>query len=781
LAVAKSHLRASSCRDLLARARSPSPDAVALLAIAGTVLLANFLYLSGLFDPNPLGRMSGIGIFSGLFDPNPLATWRDVSTPGVLVGLPTIDPSNGQASQALGHLAALDWVHLRLPWWNPYEGTGAPLAGEMQSAALFPFTILLLIGNGQLYEHLLLELVAGISTYYLLRRLSVGRWASAAGAVAFALNGTFAWYTHAPVNVIPFLPLLLLGIEIAFARSSAARPGGWWLIAAAVALSIYAGFPETTYMDGLLAVLWFGWRCGCAGRQRLRAFATKAAVGTIVGGLLATPLLVAFVDYTARAELGAHASSAYANVHLPHAALPQLVLPYVYGPIWGFGPPNVELGTIWGQVGGYLSASLLFFGLLGLISPGRRGLRFVLLAWIVLVVARMYGEPPVLGHVLGVLPGMSRVVFFRYAAPALELPVVVLAALGLDGLLANRIARRRVLCVTAGAVVVLGAATIGAVPLVHRIGEPSPYSRGSVLWAAAVIAAGTLAAILPSSRARRLLAAGAVCLDALVMFVLPELSAPRRIAIDTAPAAFLQRHLGLSRYFTLGPLGPNYGSYYAIRQLNMTDNPFSSVFYRYVVTRLDPAADPFFFTGTPVTSGPTPQQELESHLDGYRAASVRYVVTPPRVRLPQGPSTFTLVFQSRTTWIYRLAGTAPYFTATNPRCVTDPHGGASIRLSCSGPTTLIRRETYMPGWSAEVDGHSTPVREYDSAFQAVTLKPGMHLVTFGYTPPYLGGALAAFLFGCGWLILAPLWTRARGSASSTVSGSSARADEARSR
>ena len=732
---------------------------IAVVAIVGIVLLANLLYLSGLFDPNPLGRLSGIGFYSGLFDPNPVGPWGG-SNPGLLAGLSSIDPSNGQASQALGHLAALDWTHLRVPWWNPYEGTGMPLAGEMQSGALFPLTLLLLIGNGQVYEYFLLELVAGVSTYFLLRRISVGRWASAAAAVAFALNGTFAWYSHSAVNPVAFLPLLLLGLEIAFDASTAARRGGWWLIAVALALSVYAGFPETAYVDGLLAVLWFAWRCGCAGRQRLRPFVTKAALGAAVGGMLAAPVLVAFVDYTAHADLG-HSASLYANAHLPHDALPQLVLPYVYGPIWGFGPAF----PIWGELGGYLTASLLLFGLLGLISAGRRGLRLVLLAWIILVVARMYGEPPLLGHLLGLAPGMSRVAFFRYGAPALEMAVIVLAALGLDGLLANSIPRRRALGVTAAALVIVVVAPIGAVPLVHQFTDPSHrfYSKGSVLWAAVVIAAGAVAVMLRSSRGRRLLATAILCLDALVMFVLPQLSAPRKVYVDTAPAAFLQRNLGLSRYFTVGPLGPNYGSYYGLRELDATDNPFSAVFARYITTRLAPGADPFFFTGV---FGPNPTQELESHLDGYRAAGVRYVLTPEGVKLPQGPKTFTLVFRSPTTWIYRLGGTEPYFSSTRPRCLVDPQNGESVRVSCSGPTTLVRRETYMPGWSAEVDGHSTTVSEYDNAFQAVTVKSGTHLVTFGYAPPYLGWAVAAFLLGCASLIVAPFWTRARDRASS---------------
>src|SRR5262249_49786057 len=157
------------------------------------VLVANLLYVLGISDANPLGPRSGLGI---------------VTTPSFVHGLPTIDPNNGFVSQALGHRAALDLLHFHLPWWTPYEGTGAPLAGEMQSAALFPPPLLTAISNGQLYEHMLLEFIAGAATYLVLRRLSVARLACLAAAIAFALNGTFAWFTHAPVNPVAFLPLL---------------------------------------------------------------------------------------------------------------------------------------------------------------------------------------------------------------------------------------------------------------------------------------------------------------------------------------------------------------------------------------------------------------------------------------------------------------------------------------------------------------------------------------------------------------------------------------------
>ncbi len=730
---------------LTALRRRISPDGWALLAIAGAVLLANLPYLLGFFDANPLGPRSGL---------------LSAMTPGPLRGQPTIDPNNGFISQAVSHRAALEWLHLRVPWWNPYEGTGAPLAGEMQSAALFPLTFLTLLSNGQLYEHILLEILAGVSTYLLLRRISVARWAALAAGIAFALNGTFAWLTHATVNPVAFLPLLLLGIEIAYAASLAGRRGGWWLIAVAGALSFYAGFPEVAYIDSLLAIGWFAWRSGCLGRERLRALASKGAAGAVAGTLLAGPLLIASIDYVGHANLGTHANGYFGKLHLPGSALPQLLLPYVHGPIFGYADPRFTLIGIWGSVGGYLSTSLLLFGLLGLLSKGRRGLKLVLLVWLVLAVSRMYGVP-LLGQVLGVLPGMPDLAFFRYASASIELAIVVLVSLGLDDLARMPPARRRVVGIAVASLAVFALAAIGARPLVDQLGpvfSQRPYYKGSVAWGAVIVLAAAAAALVRNHRARALLVTVVLAGDAMALFAVPELSAPRSVSTDLAPVAYLQRHLGQSRFFTLGPLQPNYGSYFGIASLNANDLPVPSAYTRFVHSRLDGFVDPTVFVGN---SGggrspfaPSPQQELLKHLGDYRAAGVTHVLTPAGQALPQSPSTFKLVFRSPSAWIYHLAGAASYFTSTDPRCTARSSSRESADLTCAGPSVLIRRETALPGWSARVDDRSVAVRPHEGIFQAVAVGAGSHRVAFTYSPPNVGWGYLALAAGCLWLLIA---------------------------
>lgn len=703
-----------------------------MAAVAAAVVLANLPYLLGFFDPNPLRTRSGLAI--------------SISQ-GLINGKPTIDPNIGYSSQAIGHLAALDILHLHLPWWNPYEATGMPLLGETQSAALFPPTLLTAFSGGQVYERMLLELIAGISTYLLLRRIRITRPAACAGAIAFALNGTFAWFAHAAINPVPFLPMLLLGIERAYTATLTGRRGGWRLIVLAGGLSIYAGFPEVAYLDALMALCWLGWRAGCLEGGQRRTLAAKAALGGVGTALVSAPMLIAMSGFLGHADVGVHTTAQLGAEHLPGSAMAQLLMPYVYGQI--NSDPRAE---IWTLVGGYLSTSLLLFAAVGLCARARRGLRLVVLGWGLLVFARMYGQPPLLGHVIGVLPEMSKVEVFRYGTPALELSVIVLAALGLDDLARVPEHRRRLLWGALATAGLLVAAALAARSVVHGLGtgfHHRPYFVVSIVWGALVVAAAAGVALLRDARTRAILLALVVAGDALALFVVPEFSAPRAGRVDLAPVAYLQRHLGTSRFFTLGPIQPNYGSYFGLATLNINDFP-PTAYAEYVHARLDPVVNPGLFVGNfggwRPGAAPSPESELMRHLDGYRAAAVRYVLTPAGQSLPQGKRSFMLVLRTPTTWIYQLAGTSSYFTAGG--CQIKSSGRESAQLSCRRPTTLVRRETWFRGWTARVDGHLTPIRRVDGLFQAVSVPAGSHRIVFSFAPPGIGWGWLALIGGC---------------------------------
>ena len=364
----------------------------------------------------------------------------------------------------------------------------------------------------------------------------------------------------------------------------------------------------------------------------------------------------------------------------------------------------------------------------------------------------MYGVPGV-GAVLGVLPGMSRVAFFRYATASLEFAVIVLAALGIDDLARRRPERRRVAALGLAVLALAAVAAVTAHPLASALGSKfahRPYFAAAIVWGIAVILAGAVVMLVRDARRRTVLAAVLLAGDAFVLFVIPEASAPRAVQVDTAPAVFLQHRLGVDRAFTLGPLQPNYGAYFGVGLLDVNDVPVPSLLTHYIHARLDPYVNPETFVGTleggRSFTAPSPQQELLRNLAGYRAAAVRYVLTPAGQSLPQSSSTFRLVFRSPSTWIYALAGSAPYFDA-GPACRTVAGGRERARVTCTGAAQLVRRETYMPGWSASVDGRSVPVRETGGLFQTISVPAGTHEVSFSFSPPGVGWGYLAFVAG----------------------------------
>ena len=424
-------------------------------------------------------------------------------------------------------------------------------------------------------------------------------------------------------------------------------------------------------------------------------------------------------------------------------------MPYVYGQV------NADPHTvIWLRVGGYLSATLLLFAALGLLAPGRRALKLVLVGWGLLVFGRIYGVP-LLGQVLGLLPGISQIQFYRYGTAALELPVILLAALGLDDLARVPAHRRRLVWGAVGGVALIGVAALGARPIVHALGSGFPHGTFfdvSIVWGVATVLAAAAVTLVHSARARAALLTLIVAVDAIVLFAVPEFAAPRSTTVDLAPVAYLRRHLNQGRFFTLGPIAPDYGSYFGLASLRIDDFP-PEAYAKFVHRRLDPVVA---FTGFR-PPGPSAVHELMHHLGGYRAAGVHYVLAPAGRRLPGTPTGLRLVFRSPSTWIYRLAGAMPYFGAAG--CVTTSGARDSARVVCDRPSTLVRRETWLAGWSAQLDGRPTAIRPVDGLFQAVSVPAGSHLITFSFTPPGMNWALSALLGGCALMLVPTLRRR----------------------
>jgi hypothetical protein len=732
------------------------PHAVPVALIIGAVAVANALYLSRAFDPNPVNQQSG------------LATTLE---PGLLPGLDTIDPNAGFTSQALGHHAVMEWLGGRVPWWNAYEGIGAPLAANMHSAAFFPLVALVGFPSGQVFFFAVLEAIGGIATYLLLRRLSICRAPALAGGIAFALNGTFAWFRYAASNPIALLPLLLLGVERAFENADLGQRAEIVLVAVAVALSLYSGFPETAFLDGLLAAVWVIARASeIRGAARIR-FLAEVAGGGVTGVLLAAPVVGPFLHYLLYADIGGHAG-AFAHAHLQTEAVPMLLLPYIYGPIFGFTSydGSSTLMAVWSSVGGYLTTSVATLAFVGVAGRRHRALRVSLALWIVAALGKTYGLTTAT-FLLNLVPGVSATAFYRYVWPSVTMAVIVLASFGFQDVVAGEITRRRIAGALVLAILVTVALSVGAFPELHRLsGAPHlrSWALASAAWAATFVVGVSAAALVLRGTARAFAIASLVVIDACALLIVPQLSAPRAATIDLAPVAFLRSHLATSRFYTLGPIQPNYGAYFGIASINVNNTPIPQAWSSYVVRNLDPGAVPLIFTGTrpqAPAARPTAAEVFLEHLAAYEEVAVKYVVVPAGLAFPKTEVADSLrqVFSDAVATIFELPNPRPYFEASVDSCTLEPAGRERVHTSCPRAFTLLRRELFMPGWEASADGEALRMEQHGELFQAVEVPAGSHVVRYRYNPPYLNLLLLAVALGVCLLVVVGVRGRLDGS------------------
>jgi len=712
-------------RPSLIRRVTKRPSAPYIVLVIIGVLLANALPLSKVVDNTPFENRIHL----------------QTKTPDTWMrGFYTIDPNDGFTAEALGKAALRSWLHGDVPYWNSNEGLGTPLAGEMQSGAFSPFVVLMAFHRGLLFEHVLLEMIAGIATLLFLRRLKIHMVAATACALLFALNGTHAWLTNAVFAPIAFLPVVLLGVERAVERSKRGDPAGFGLIAAGLGLSLVAGFPEIAYIDALLVALWSVIRLFDLPRNQRLALLRKLGAGAILGAMLAAPALIAFVDFLGQANVGGHAGG-FAESSLQSGYLFTVLMPYASGPV--FGSLNGSAGEFWSSVGGYLGTGIVVLALYGVLERRFRRAKVVLLLFALAILARVFGIIHLLITLWNTVPGIDQTAFFRYSPPALAFATVILAAFGLDRICRGD-RRWRDLGIAAGvSIVLLMVASLQArtaVRVVTDLEDRHVISLISIVGAS-LIAVALLAciALAPRTAATRFIAAGVVVFEAIVLFALPQMSAARNIALDQQPILFLHANLGTQRFYSLGPIAPNYGSYLGLAQLNVNDLPTPKRWDAYVAANLSQNADPSNFTGTYSPAGNLPDSlhQFYANITGYTAAGVRYLLVA-RDSVPitdAGEFGLHKVFTSPTTDIFELSGVQTYFSSDS--CTLTYSDRAEVSADCPKASTLTRLELSMPGWTAEVNGNDVAVATIRETFQGVALPAGKSTVTFDFQPPHI--------------------------------------------
>jgi hypothetical protein len=123
----------------------------------------------------------------------------------------------------------------RMPLWNPYTYAGAPFWADIQSAVLYPISLLTLLLSGPWgFSLFALEVeavahfwLAGIFTYLFVRRLTRHRGAALFAAITFTFGGYLTGYPSqqlAVLETVVWLPLLLYFTDRALMDRSSQTP-----------------------------------------------------------------------------------------------------------------------------------------------------------------------------------------------------------------------------------------------------------------------------------------------------------------------------------------------------------------------------------------------------------------------------------------------------------------------------------------------------------------------------------------------------------------------------
>lgn len=345
-----------------------------------------------------------------------------------------------------------------LPLWNPLNYLGQPILAANSGSFLWPasFAYYAFPTLRFFAWHAFAKLVlAGMFTWLFLRRIGVSATAAISGAVAFELSGFLvAWLGHPATNVALLLPLLLWQVEgVAQGPSRRRRFVG---VALSVALALCAGHFQTASHVFTAVGLWalFRTRVSISGRVLAGRGLLGLALSFVLGLALAAPQVLPFLDYLSVSQVETRFAEMdmVGDVPMPEAAL-LMVNPGLWGlPHHGdyHGPSgnNVNYPDL---AGGFVGRLALLLALLGLVRLRSRSSIFfwvlavvaALVAWKVWPLYELAREVPILRATK--YPRLLLLVAFSLS---------VLAAQGLDALLARRAARTRFLLSTASFVVI---------------------------------------------------------------------------------------------------------------------------------------------------------------------------------------------------------------------------------------------------------------------------------------------------------------------------------------
>src|SRR6267142_2874783 len=363
------------------------------------------------------------------------------------------------------------------PFWDPHPYCGVPIHADIQAQLFYPLSwISIVLGNlsggHKLYYWLewqvpLHMILAGVFTFFLLRRLGASVPSALFGGTVYQLGGYFASQAQhlGAICCGAWLPLVLLCV---WKLSASIRVRWVALLACSIALVFLAGFPAATMVvlgsAGLLAV-----GLTLSRRADWKLFAALGG-GVAIGVCIAAIQLVPTYQLS-RLSVASMRSNWYvtgAGLHIQ--SLASLIVPNYYHIFTPNDPSLYKLPINFTFL--YVYCGLITVALLGIALFVRRApyIRMLFLLTLISAIWMLGDATPIYPFVFHRLPGLVRgALYAEYALMAFCMFAALTSAVTLD-----RVTARvpKLLC--------WGIALLTAVDLTHfGAKRPMNYYPGS--------------------------------------------------------------------------------------------------------------------------------------------------------------------------------------------------------------------------------------------------------------------------------------------------------------
>lgn len=665
------------------------------------------------------------------------------------------------------------------PLWDPLQNTGVPLLANYQSAFFYPPRIVHAFMDVHWAGTLCILFkvwLTGFTAYAFARCIGLGINASRFLSAAWML-GVFnmTWTFWNEVDVSAWLPVQMMGVEALFHRR---WRRGFFLVAIAATMILFAGHPETAFTTSMGAGLYLVCRLVIANRLRLSRYAAPLtlALGAWVLALLVVAVqVVPFFEYLLNSWTFAER---HASDEAMHSLTPQALVAF-WAPRF-FGITHTPTHNYWGFWTHSAYTSIVYpglavwFGVLALAVALREGTehraRIVALAVPALLCSLLLFDHPIVDAFRRVpVVGATWRVWF---VPFLGFALATSGAIGVQRWFERPRGLREVLLVALpAAIITVGIAAFYVAhhrPLHVLEGKGTErFVQREIIMTALFCTACTIVFALPwirsKSRAAGVLATLLLVTDLVVAGRGLRPTTPREyVFMDTALTRWLQEQqparcaLG-SR--TSAAIPDGIIQYYGIEDLFGYDGIFPERIMRLrsaginLWNCLEPVFSVKYYLNTEQFRLFVPPERMGQFkwvttLDGLevyentKAWDRVALVASARVE-PDPEAQFHLLddesFDPARTALLERPLPAPLTEgdSSDPgmaRFVGRTMNTVTVEADVNRRSILVLADQYFPGWNAYVDGVRTEVFPVYYVFRGVLLEPGQHTVVFRYEP-----------------------------------------------